>query len=64
MPDNSGENCGTHILKKTEVEVIKKLIDAGEAIKNIAIRFKVSPYTIYDIKNKRTWKSLSEACYE
>jgi len=42
-------------LNKIKVNEIRKKIKKNEAIKDIAEWYNVSIYTIYDIKNGKTW---------
>lgn len=46
-------------LSEENVKEIKKLLKSeSETIKNVAKKYGVSPRTIYDIKNGRTWKNV------
>lgn len=45
-------------LTEYQVICIRKLLDTGELLKNIAVKFSVSIQTISSIKNNRTWKNI------
>lgn len=55
--DNKGTKNGNSKLIDKDLLEIRKLINEGNLMqKEIARRYNVSPQTICDIKNKRTWK--------
>ena len=59
-----GHICGEHVktARLTEIDVKKiiKRIKANESLADIGRDYDVSEMTISDIKNKRTWKHLTE----
>lgn len=56
---NRGEQCATHKLKKGEVLRIFGRLKTGERAYLLAQEYKVSPVTILDIKNGRSWAWLT-----
>ncbi len=56
---NKGEKCGHSKLSVTDVKNIKAALKRGMKQKYIALRYKVSPMTVSDIKHKRTWKHIA-----
>jgi len=56
-----GENHGQSLLTEKEVMEIIELIKSGKQQREIAIRYKVNPSTIGDIKQNRTWKHIERS---
>lgn len=56
-----GEQIGSSILKENEVfEIIDLLLNSSLSLQKIGDIFKVSRYTIFDIKRKKSWKHLTK----
>lgn len=54
-----GSNSPSSKIKESDVIAIRKMLEDGHKIKNIAKDFSVSASTICDIKSKRTWAHLT-----
>lgn len=57
---NRGERCGSAKLSRDDVYQIRRLIERGAMLKDIASKYSVNPITISDIKTGRTWAWLME----
>ena len=55
-----GEECNFSKLTYKDVVKIKNMIYSGLSNKEIALNFNVTPKTIRNIKNNKTWKSSSK----
>ena len=51
-----GERNGKAKLKADNIPLIRERLDNKEPVKTIANDYNVSIYTIYDIKNNKTWQ--------
>lgn len=56
-----GEQHHRAVLNKSQVYAIRRRIDLGHNIREIALEFECDPSTIHAIKNRRTWNWLGEA---
>ena len=60
---NRGEDCNFSILTEEDVVEIMHMINSGISCNEISVKYNVTPKTIRNIKNKKTWKHLSNLLY-
>lgn len=53
-----GENVPGHILKETDIPIIRQLLKDDLSLRQIGNKFGVSLHTIYSIKSGKNWKHI------
>ncbi len=53
-----GEDCTVSKLTERQVKMIRKELNEGKPYKVLAKEYKISTFTVYDIRRRKTWKHI------